>query len=80
MKTFYNSLGFIETTFSSEEEKDTVYRLIKRHIELMPKVERKRNRNWVFVRDLTCHGSGYSMSICKSLGVDPYGYKWEVEE
>ena len=80
MKTYYNGNNEIVTTFSSEEEKETVFNLIKNHISLMPKVYRKRYVNWVIVKDLTYHGSGYSMSICSALGVDPYGYKWEVEE
>lgn len=80
MKTYYNGNNEIVTTFSSEEEKETIFKLIKRHIDLMPKVERKRHCNWVFVKKLTYHGSGYSESICRALGVDPYGYKWEVKE
>ena len=79
MKTFYNKNNEIATTFSSDEEKETVFRLIKNHIELMPKVYRKRNCNWCIVSDLTFNGRGYSESICRSLGVDPDGYEWEVE-
>ena len=52
MKTNYNENNEIITKFSSEEEKETVFNLIKRHIELMPKVDRKRYRNWVFVKNL----------------------------
>ena len=80
MKTYYNENNEIVTTFSSEEEKEIVFKLIKNHINLMPKVYRKRYVNWVIVKDLTYHGSGYSCSICSALGVDPYGYKWEVKE
>lgn len=80
MKTNYNENNEIITKFSSEEEKETVFNLIKRHIELMPKVDRKRYRNWVFVKNLTWHGSGYSYSICRALGVDPDSYKWEKLE
>lgn len=79
MKTYYNENKEIITTFSSDEEKETVFNLIKNHIDLMPKVYRKSYVNWVMVRDLTWHGSGYSESICRAFGVDPYGYKWEVE-
>ena len=77
MKTYYNKDGFLVTTFSSDEEKETIFELIKNHIYLMPKVYRKRYVNWVMVRDLIHNGMGYSESICRSLGVDPYGYNWE---
>ena len=80
MKTYYNVNNEIVTTFSSEEEKETVFELIKNHIDLMPKGYRKRYFNWVMVRDLTHNGSGYSESICRALGVEPYDYKWEVKE
>ena len=80
MKTFYNESNEIITTFSSDEEKETVFNLIKNHIKLMPKVYRKRYPNWVIVSDLTFNGRGYSESICRALGVNPYSYKWEVEE
>ena len=80
MKTYYNENNEIVTTFSSQEEKETIFKLIKNHIDLMPKVYRKRHINWVIVKDLTHNGSGYSESICRALGVDPYGYKWEVQE
>ena len=80
MKTYYNENNEIVTTFSSQEEKETIFKLINNHIELMLKVYRKRNSNWVIVKDLTHNGSGYSESICRALGVDPYGYKWEVQE
>lgn len=80
MKTFYNENREIVTTFSSDEEKDIVFRLIKRHIEFMPKKYRKNNPNWVIVSDLTYNGSGYSISICKELGVDPMGYEWVIKE
>ena len=78
MKTYYNENNEIVTTFSSEEEKETVFNLIKNHIDLMPKTYRKRYVNWVMVRDLTHNGSGYSQSICRALGVSPNGFKWEV--
>ena len=80
MKTFYNENNEIVTEFSSDEEKETVFDLIKNHIELMPKVYRKRYPNWVIVSDLTFNGRGYSVSICRALGVNPYSYKWEVED
>ena len=80
MKTNYNENNEIVTTFSSEEEKETVFNLIKNHIELMTKTYRNRYVNWVMVRDLTHHGSGYSESICRALGVSPNGFKWEVKE
>ena len=80
MKTNYNENNEIVTTFSSEEEKETVFNLIKNHIELMPKTYRNRYVNWVMVRDLTHHGSEYSESICRTLGVSPNGFKWEVKE
>ena len=80
MKTNYNENNEIVTTFSSEEEKETVFNLIKNHIDLMPKTYRNRYVNWVMVSDLTHNGSGYSESICRSLGVSPNGFKWEVKE
>ena len=80
MKTNYNENNEIVTTFSSEEEKETVFNLIKNHIDLMPKTYRNRYVNWVMVSDLTHNGSGYSESICKALGVNPQGKKWEVKE
>lgn len=80
MKTYYNENNEIVTTFSSEEEKETVFNLIKNHISLMPKVYRKRYVNWVIVKHLTHNGSGYSESICQALGVEPYGKKWEAIE
>lgn len=80
MKTFYNENREIITTFSSDEEKDIVFRLIKRHIEFMPKKYRKDYTNWCIVSDLTYHGSGFSFSICKALGVDPMGYEWVIKE
>ena len=79
MKTFYNENREIVTTFSSDEEKDIVFRLIKRHIEFMPKKYRKDYTNWCIISDLTFHGKGYSISICKALGVDPDGYEWSVQ-
>lgn len=80
MKTNYNENNEIVTTFSSEEEKETVFNLIKNHIELMPKAYRNRYVNWIMVADLTHNGSGYSESICKALGINPQGKKWEVKE
>ena len=53
MKTYYNENNEIVTTFSSEEEKETVFNLIKNHIDLMPKVYGKHYANWVVVRYLT---------------------------
>lgn len=60
----------------TNEEKELFFNLVKRHLELMPKVYRKRNCNWVVVKHLTWHGCGYSHLICEYLGVDPTGYKW----
>ena len=67
------------TTFSSDEEREFIFNLIKRHIELIPKVYRKRNCNWSIVSDLTFYGRCYSVSVCSALVVDPNGYEWEVE-
>lgn len=61
----------------TEEEKDLFIKLVKRHLELMPKVYRKRNSNWIVVQHLTKHGCGYSILICKYLNIDPDSYKWE---
>ena len=68
------------TTFSSDEEQETVFNLIKNHIKLMPKVYRKRYPNWSIVSDLTFYGRGYSFSVCSALSVDPNGYEWKKED
>ena len=60
----------------TEEEKLMFYKLVKRHLELMPNVYRKRHSNWVVVQHLTYHGSTYSGLICEYLGVNPSGYDW----
>ena len=70
----------IITLFSSDEEKEIVFNLIKGHIELMPKVYRKRNSNWSIVSDLTFYGRGYSVSVCSALGVEPNSYEWKKED
>lgn len=69
----------IITTFSSDEEKETIFKLIKNHIASLPKVRRKIYKNWVFVRDLTFNGRGYSESICRALDVEPDGFIWEKQ-
>ena len=63
----------------TKEEKVLFYELVKRHLELMPKVYRKRHSNWVVVQRLTYHGSTYSGLICEYLGVNPSGYEWRIE-
>ena len=80
MKTFYNGDNEIVTIFSSDEEKEAVFNLIKNHIELMPKVYRIGYPNWCIVSDVTFNGRGYSVSICLALGVNPDSYEWEVED
>lgn len=62
----------------TKKEKILFFKLVKRHLELMPKVYRKRNCNWVVVKNLTWHGSTYSRLICEAVNVDPSSYKWEV--
>ena len=80
MKIYYNGDDEVKVTFSSDEEKDIVFLLIKNHIELSPSLYRKAFRNLNFVCDLTNCGICCSESICRALGVNPYGYEWEVEE
>lgn len=64
----------------TEEEKQLFFNLVRNHLDLMPKVYRKRNCNWVVVRHLTWHGHTYSDLICRYLGIDPSGYEWEVNK
>ena len=80
MKIYYNGNNEVKVIFSSDEEKDIVFLLIKNHIILSPSLYRKAFRNWVFVGDLTGYEPLYCEAICEALGVNPYGYEWEVEE
>ena len=68
------------TVKMSKDEKRMMFNLIGRHIELMPKIYRKRHFNRSIVSDMTCNGSGYSAAICEYLGIDPDGYKWEKQK
>ena len=79
MKIHYNGDDEVKVTFSSDEEKDIVFLLIKNHIELSPSLYRKAFRNLNFVCDLTNCGICCSEAICEALGVDPYGYEWVKE-
>ena len=63
----------------TKKEKQLFINLVERHLELMPNVYRKRNRNWVVVQHLTWHGRTYSEKICEFLGIDPSSYKWEIK-
>lgn len=66
--------------FESTNEAKLLFNLIRRHINLMPKVYRKRNDNWAIVKQMTNNGCGYSIAICRALNVDPFSKKWEQEE
>ena len=68
------------TVKMSKDEKKMIFLLIQRHIQLMPKIYRKRHVNWRIVEDMTWNGSGYSAAICEYLGIDPDGYKWEKQK
>lgn len=55
-------------------------RLLKNYINKMPKVYRKRNVNWVIVRDLIMQGTSTAgrtscITRCHDLGIDPWGYE-----
>ena len=68
-----------------ESRNDMELRILKNHIELMPKVYRKRNQNWVIVKDLlqamtSKGGRSSSISKCYELGLDPDDYQLENKE
>lgn len=53
-------------------------RILKNFIDMMPKIYRKRNQNYVVVRDILMNRSstaGKTSCIykCVELGIDPYG-------
>ena len=59
--------------------KEYELRILKNFIRVMPKVYRKRNVNYVVVREILLQGtytSGQTSCIkkCRELGIDPYGY------
>lgn len=59
-------------------------RLLENFINKMPKTYRKRNCNWVIVKDLLQQGTskgGRTSSIekCLCLGIDPYSYELKGE-
>lgn len=63
---------------------DKELRLLKNYIDNMPKAYRKRNVNWVIVRDLlmagTLHaGRTSSINKCFELGIDAYDYELVVK-
>lgn len=62
----------------TKKEKILFFELVERHLDLMPKVYRKRNCNWVVVKNLTWHGSTYSRLICEAVNVDSSSHRWEV--
>lgn len=75
-----NEKGIPVCEFECEAEKKLFFRLMESHLGLMTKAYRKRNKNWVAVKHMTRHGSGYSEAICKALGVDPDSYTWEARK
>ena len=71
-----------ETTYTSmlDEIRALELRVLENYIENMTKVYRRRNSNWVVVRDILLIGtstSGRTSSInkCIELGIDPYEYE-----
>lgn len=69
-----------DNVIMTKKEKILFFELVGRHLDLMPKAYRKRNCNWVVIKNLTWHGSTYSRLICEAVGVDPSSHKWEVLE
>jgi hypothetical protein len=68
----------METTLEME------FRLLRNFIANMPKTYRKRNSNWVIVKEFlqwgtSKGGSTSSVEKCRLLGIDPYGYSLERE-
>ncbi len=51
-----------------EKNKDEMYFIFERARGL----KRYNDPNWTLVERLTGNGSGYSIEICKILGVDPH--------
>lgn len=76
MKITDDLKGNITCKFNTKAEETLFFNLVSKHISLMPKVYRKRYPNWYIVGKLTSNGSGYSIAICRKLGVDPFGYLW----
>ena len=68
----------METTLEME------YRLLKNFIAHMPNTYRKKNVNWVIVKDFLQRGtskggSTSSVEKCRLLGIDPDGKTLEIE-
>ena len=58
--------------------------ILHNFIEMMPKVYRKRNCNWIVVRDIllyrtTTSGKTSCIKKCLELGIDPFGYTFKSE-
>lgn len=77
MKIMISENNDISCKFSSKSERETLFKVIRKHIQLMPKVYRKRNANWVIVKHLLGNGYGVSCAICKALNVEHDSYVWE---
>jgi coenzyme F420-reducing hydrogenase gamma subunit len=65
--------------------KDYEIRILKNFISMMPKAYRKRNVNWLVVRDILMRGTsteGMTSCIakCKELGIDHSGYEINGEQ
>lgn len=76
MKITVDKENRISVTDISAEEKKMLKHIIRRHIDLMPKVYRKRNCNWIIVKNLLNNGYGVSVAICKELDNEPFSNKW----
>ena len=67
-----------------ESTLDMEYRLLKNFISYMPKTYRKRNSNWIIVKEFLQSGTSEggatsSRRKCLRLGIDPDGYTLERE-
>lgn len=82
-----NEVEKLETLINSFENKityDKEINILKNFLWDMPNVYRRRNENWVIVRDILMAGTsnaGMSSCIakCRELRIDPYGYSLENE-
>lgn len=65
---------------TAHDAADNELRILRNHIEQMPKVYRKRNANWVIVQNLLMArtsraGQTSSIEKCWELNIDAYGYE-----
>lgn len=68
-----------------EDQLELEYRLLRNFINHMPKTYRKRNCNWVIVKEFLQRGTAFAGSTssrkkCIFLGIDPDGYTLEREK